>query len=173
MTLFGLIGGKQRERQAGNGPARAPAQAAPGTAISYDAGLVPRLTQEHRKLLGIYQQLQLAVTKTDVAAIQQRLREFRGMLQEHLLQENVKLYVYLARHLAGDQASSELVSDMRREMMGIGRVVMDFLRKYTDSPMSPGQVLEFKKELDAIGAALVQRIEREESALYSLYLESY
>lgn len=172
MALFGLFGGSKNNDTAGKAETSSGA-AAPGTAITYDAALIPALTNEHRQLVEVYKQVHAALARSDMGGVRQRLLQFRGSLQEHLLKENVKLYVYLARHLASDEDSSQLVNDMRREMMGIGRVVMDFLRKYTETPIDPSQAAQFKTELDGIGAALVQRIEREESALYTLYLQNY
>jgi regulator of sigma D len=171
MALFGLFG--ENKDKGTVFPGAAGGAAAPGTAIVYDPGLVPRLTNDHRQLVEVYKQVHAALARNDLAGVRHRLLQFRGALQEHLLAENVKLYVYLARHLAGDEASSQIINDMRREMMGIGRVVMDFLRKYTETPIEPAQAVQFKGELDGIGAALVQRIEREESALYPLYMQHY
>lgn len=85
----------------------------------------------------------------------------------------MKLYVYLTRQLADDEANSEIISDFRREMAKIGRVVMEFLRKYTEQPFDTTNMDEFKNELDGIGAALTARIEREEGVLYTLYMPSY
>jgi regulator of sigma D len=172
MGLFDLFGGKNDKGAARPEPVPT-GKAAPGTAISYDASLVPKLTQDHRQLVDIYKQVQAALARNDLKGVRDRLQQFRGALQEHLLAENVKLYVYLARNVANDEDSSQLVNDMRREMMGIGRVVMDFLRKYTETPINPAEARQFKTELDGIGSALVQRIQREESALYPLYLPSY
>ena len=172
MGLLDLFGNHKEKATAAQG-VTSPGKAAPGTAISYDAGLVPKLTQDHRQLVETYKQVHAALARNDLKTVRDRLIQFRGALQDHLLAENVKLYVYLARQLAGDEDSSQLVNEMRREMMGIGRTVMDFLRKYTDSPISPENTGHFKTELDGIGAALVQRIQREETSLYPLYLPSY
>lgn len=171
MTLFGMFGGNKEKDTAQQ--ASAASSTAPGTAISFDPVLIGRLTQDHRHLVDIYKKIHTALEHKDVNGIRAGLLQFRDTLQAHLLLENVKLYIYLAHRLAGNEDSSQIVHDMRREMMGIGRVVMDFLRKYTEAPISPAQLPAFKTELDGIGAALVNRIEREEGALYPLYLPSY
>lgn len=168
MSLFGIFGGDKKQDSVQPAP-----HAAPGTAITYDPTLIGKLVQDHRHLVDLYQHVHTALEHKDINGIRTRLLQFRDDLQAHLLTENVKLYVYLARHLADNEDSAHIVNDMRREMMGIGRVVMDFLRKYTEHPINPGQLPELKAELEGIGAALVKRIEREEGSLYPLYLHTY
>ncbi len=55
-------------------------------------------------------------------------------------------------------------------MQQIGKVVTAFLRKYNHSDFTPDLHATFGGELDAIGAALAGRIQREEETLYRLYL---
>lgn len=148
-------------------------QPAPGTSIYYDPGLIARYRNDHRGLLEMYDRVHADLAAGNFASVKRGLADFRSKLQEHLLSENVKLYVYLSRQLAANEESSRLINDFRMEMNGIGRAVMDFVRKYTEGDLGPSQVTAFKKELDEIGAILKQRIGREETALYPLYMESY
>lgn len=150
-----------------------PHATAPGTSIGFDPGLVERLKGDHRRLLDIYKHVHTALGRGDFPAVRRHLGEFRSALQDHLLTENVKFYVYVSRQLASDESSSRIINDFRSEMQGIGRVVMDFLRKYTETELDAGAAATFKAELEQIGAALVQRIQREEGTLYPLYLPAY
>ncbi len=56
------------------------------------------------------------------------------------------------------------------EMQQVGKVVTAFLRKYNHSDFTADLQATFGGELDAIGAALAGRIQREEETLYRLYL---
>lgn len=148
-------------------------QPAPGTSIYYDPNLIAKYLGDHRQLFEIYEQISSALASHNFSAVKRGLNDFRSGLQEHLLSENVKLYVYLSRQLAANEESSRLINEFRTEMNGIGRVVMDFVRKYTEGELGEHQVAAFKREFDEIGAVLKRRTKREESTLYPLYMESY
>lgn len=146
------------------------AQAVPGTNIQYDPALIGRLTGEHKELLSLYDQVAKAVAANHIAKVPSLLGEFKVSLMEHLLQENVKLYAYLKTNLATNEQNSEIINEFQHEMGKIGRTVMGFLRTYTETPLTPENLDEFKKQFEAIGAALVSRIQREEQTLYTLYM---
>ncbi len=164
MALFG----KNKEHAAA-----AADNTAPGTTITYDPHLIEKLKSDHKTLLSMYGTVAEAAAKGEVSRIDSLLRGFKVALQDHLLLENIRLYVYLTHHLADDDTNSEIINDFRREMSRIGRTVMDFLRRYTDNPIPGTEVNEFRHELELIGEVLTARIEREESSLYPLYLGQY
>lgn len=143
---------------------------APNTQIQYNPGLIQQLKADHRKLLDIYGGIKPAFDAGDYALVSQRLDEFRRGLHGHLLTENVRMYVYLNRHLAGDESNSNLIHGFRREMDGIGKVVMSFLKKYETIGVDIGLADAFAKDFASIGAVLVERIEKEEQVLYPLYM---
>ena len=144
---------------------------APGTRICHDPHLVDKLKDDHANLLELWGAIDKALKKGDVKGMGILLSRFKTALNNHLLVENVKLYVYLTQYLANDPDNAEIIKDFRTEMNSIGRTVTTFLRTYTVSPIKPEQLMEFKTQFDAIGAALVDRIEREESTLYQLYIQ--
>ncbi|MBE9515761.1 MAG: hemerythrin domain-containing protein [Proteobacteria bacterium] len=145
------------------------ARAAPGTSIHYHPELIDKLTNDHKILIAIYTRIHKSIDAGDVQSAVAYLNKFKAVLQEHLLLENVKLYVYLSHQLAADESKSDTILGFRREMGKIGGVVMDFLRTYTEQPLDASRLDEFKQELTGIGAALTDRIEREERDLYTLY----
>jgi iron-sulfur cluster repair protein YtfE (RIC family) len=146
-----------------------PQTAAPGTGIRHDPRLIEALKEDHRMLLDIYTAIDAARRAGDLLGVQTRLGQFRMVLQDHLLKENIRLYVYLEHVLQGDAVSHELMHEFRHEMDGIGRVVVSFLGKYRDIGVHPELAGEFAKDLAAIGEALVARIRREEDTLYPMY----
>jgi|SRR3989344_746495 len=149
------------------------AKPAPGTSIFYDRGLIPKLVSDHQTMLGMYNQILAAVSAQNPALVKTKLADFRGALQEHLLTENVKLYIYLTKQLADDEVNAQIINEFRHEMNGIAQVVMAFVRRYSDSELNAVSLIAMKKELEEIGAALVKRIQREENTLYPLYRPSY
>ena len=144
---------------------------APGTRICHDPHLVDKLKNDHANLLELWGSIDKALKKGDVKTMGTLLTRFKTALNNHLLVENVKLYVYLTQYLANDPDNAEIIKDFRAEMNSIGRTVTTFLRTYTASPIKPDQLMDFKAQFDAIGAALVDRIDREESTLYELYIQ--
>ena len=57
----------------------------------------------------------------------------------------------------------------RKEMRTIERTVIKFLDKWISNGIQSDTAEEFKGEYEAIGSALVTRIESEEKELYILY----
>lgn len=123
--------------------------------------------------MSIYNQIHTALADGQYTIIKHLLREFHSNLQTHLLVENVRLYVYLQHQLASDTANAEIINDFRREMDGIGRTVIKFIRKYSEMVFDEDNAKIFEVELNDIGAALTERIKREEETLYMLYMPTY
>ena len=175
MFLFDMLFGKKPAPATGL-PAAAPSTtaakpqvSAPGTGIRHDPRLIDALKEDHRLLLDIYTAIDAARRAEDLLSVQTRLGQFRMVLQDHLLKENVRLYVYLEHVLRGDSVSHELMHGFRHEMDDIGRVVVGFLGKYREIGIHPELAGEFAKDFAAIGDALVARIRREEETLYPMY----
>lgn len=141
--------------------------------IRYDANLVPSLKKDHQQLLGLYGQIKQAAEQGQYALIPAKLRELKHALQSHLVVENVRFYVYVQQHMAADGDASSLIADLRKEMDGIARAAVQFINHYETTPFTAEVAATFLKELGDIGAVLVQRINTEESRLYTLYMPSY
>jgi regulator of sigma D len=172
MFLFDLIFGNRKKIESQPTAAAADASrpaSAPGTQIRHDPELIARLKDDHVLLLDIYAAIAAAAQAGDFAQVQQRLDHFRTVLMDHLLKENVRLYVYLEHLLARDPASHQLIREFRHDMDAIGRAVVAFLTKYKAVASQPELAAGFADELAAIGKVLVARIRREEDTLYALY----
>lgn len=142
---------------------------APGTRIGYDPLLIQRFQNDHQRMLRLFTEVQSLLTAGDYDGVQRKLGEFRVVLQDHLMTASVKFYVYMTHLLDGDAGKSALLNQQRREMLNNSRLIMDFLRTYSAARLDDSFAEAFQIELLSIGAALVQRIEREESALFPLY----
>lgn len=179
MYLFDLLfGGKKtvtapaREPAISNTPAPAPkskAANAPGTHIHHDSELIASLKDDHQKLLKTFQAIGAASFAGELGKVQSLLGQFQTMIMDHLLKENVRLYVYLEHLLANDSVSHQMMHGFRHEMDGIGRVVVGFLEKYKTISQHPELAESFPADLQGIGEALVARIKREENILYPMY----
>lgn len=174
MFLFDMLFGRKKDQTpaapaAATAGSKAQQASAPGTTIHYDPRLVEALKDDHSLLLDIYKAIDAARSEGNLMTVQTRLEQFRMMLQDHLLKENVRLYVYLEHILAGDATSHQLMHEFRHEMDGIGRIVVGFLTKYRQIGIHPELAADFNKDFAAIGEALVARIRREEDTLYPMY----
>jgi len=143
---------------------------APDTSIAYKPGLVNELQTEHRELLHLYRSLVIAHERGDFDAAVLSLKRFTYALRAHLLKENLHLYVYLKHALRHDPESSALMASMRVEMGKIGRVLNDFVTRYTSSPWDVEVREALKGELNKIAEVLSIRIQQEEDVLYPMYL---
>lgn len=146
---------------------------APGTQIRYAPELIDKLQDDHQLLLQIFGQINTAFSASDYKLVTKRLKEFKTALMDHLLTENVRLYIYLSRSFATDDVNSDLVQGFRTEMNGIAKAVMTFLTRYETIGVDETLAETFSKDLKDIGEALVARIDREENTLYPLYMPSY
>lgn len=177
MFLDFLFGRKNRNQPAAEAapttPAPQAAATAPGTRISFNPELVPQLKADHQKLLAIFGSISQAFNAEDLEETVQHLEIFRGAIQNHLLTENVRFYIYLEHALLEDPQSHALVHEFRHEMDGIGKAVLAFLGKYRQMSTQPNLAASFGGDLSLIGQVLVERIQREEEILYPLYLPVY
>jgi regulator of sigma D len=176
MFLFDLLFGRKKENtEAAPAQVVVPAGAAahtadaPGTTIHHDPHLIERLMGDHQVLLDIFGAISEASKSGDLVEAQKQLEHFRTTIMDHLLKENVRLYIYLEHLLANDAVAHELMHGFRREMDAIGKVVVGFLSKYKSLASHPELAAEFSRDLTAIGEALVARIRREEETLYPMY----
>ncbi len=163
--LSRLLGGNHDELKS----TRSVKPAAPTGGIAYDGGLVGRLKQDHQELVRIYTAIKTAAAQNRYGDLHDLLADFKLTFQTHIAMENVRFYVYVQQRMAQDTETSNFIAEVRREMNDIARAVMKFVDAYMSAPPTPATVTSFTSELDQIGAVLVQRVDKEENRLYSLY----
>ena len=174
MFFFDLLFGKQKNaappiREPAIAAASVPAAevaSAPGTHIHHDPVLIVSLKEDHRRLLTSFRSITAASVAGELVAVQDHLSQFQTMIMDHLLKENVRLYVYLEHLLQNDPVSHEMMHGFRHEMDGIGRVVVGFLTKYKAIASQPELAAAFSTDLKGIGQPLLPRTNREEDILY-------
>lgn len=137
--------------------------------MKYDPMLIPQLVQEHHGLLRLFGEIQESHAANDFSALKRALQKFQLALNLHLAQENASFYAYLRKNLPRSTEQHNTMTQFWDEMQDIGKVVTTFLRTYNHADFTPDLHGAFGRELQAIGAALTSRIEREEASLYKLY----
>jgi hemerythrin-like domain-containing protein len=169
--MFGFFKKKSSASEAAT--PREEVHTAPGTQIRYSPDLIASLQNDHQTLLGLYGEINEAFAEKRYADVSLMLTTFRSNLNAHLLTENVRLYIYLDRSLAGDATSSELIHGFRKEMDEIAKVALGFLRKYEAIGVDADLASRFAADFATLGKVLVERIQKEENTLYPLYMPTY
>nr|WP_295781836.1 hemerythrin domain-containing protein [Rhodoferax sp.] len=136
--------------------------------MTYHPDLISKLKNEHRVVLDIYGQIVTHAAAKDWGTVSLLLNQFRSGLTDHLLDEAVRLYVYLQKTQEDDD-SITLIRSFRSEMDGIGRTVIKVLDRFEDVAKSGALQELFENEWRGIGVVLGDRIAREEKTLYPLY----
>jgi hemerythrin-like domain-containing protein len=170
--MFGFFSNKNKQ-EATDSSEQGQYNTAPGTEIRYSPELIDTLKGDHQRLLSLYGEINDAFSRMEYATVSDKLERFKSGLQSHLLSENVRLYIYLDRCLAGDATNSELIRNFRREMDEIAKVAMKFLNKYSAIGVDEDLAAHFAEDFATIGKVLGERIEKEETVLYPLYMPSY
>lgn len=169
--MFGYLFGRNKGGTSPSEQPEATAEETATTGIRYDPSLISELKSDHGRLVSLFQDIAAITNKRDARLLTRQLDEFGDKLREHLLKENVRFYVYLKSSLPPDGSNLATSQTFAREMQQIGRVVTNFLHKYTSiGQWEDGHWPAFESELAAIGRVLTQRIESEEGTLYPLYL---
>jgi hypothetical protein len=137
--------------------------------FGYSPELVGNLKGDHAYLLRRYREIEQLALKGELVAIPMALAGFKNKFDLHLLNENLQFYCHLEQRSARRPSDLARIKEFRTEMNTIARVVVNFVKKYRLEGVSPAGVQAFLNELRAVGAALMQRIEREEKDLYPLY----
>lgn len=146
-----------------------PIPAATPRKIGYDAKLINSLLQDHAELGRIFGNIGDAQKSGSFDDIRPLLIQFKTRLEAHVLTENVRFYNYLDQTLSGDASNAGIMHSFRREMNGIARSVVDFVKKYQSSSFTPEERRQFATDYDAVGKILEQRLDSEENNLYPLY----
>jgi regulator of sigma D len=142
------------------------------SSIRFRPDLVEKLTSGHRSIVIIYQEINTLFQKGDYLQMRIKLNEFKRVLQGHVIVENVQFYTYLENKLQNDATNLEFIRDVRKEMNGIAHAVVQFTKKYDKASFSDEEVKEsFLQDIKEIGKVLTQRVEMEETQLYTLYEE--
>ncbi|MCW8125655.1 hemerythrin domain-containing protein [Microbulbifer halophilus] len=146
------------------------ATATGGRTISYDPTLVHSLKKDHATLVDLFQRIwDEGFQQRDFYRLAHLLTLFKSGFQAHLIKENVRFYVYLEQHLAGDVHTLQVVKDFRTDMNEIANAVMHFCKRYNHEAFSEQMLRSFERDYRKVGEALTRRVSLEEKELYILY----
>lgn len=146
---------------------------APGTQIHYVPGLIDKLERDHVELLKLLQKSAQAFDQEKYKKTVKRLKKFKLIFMQHLILENLKLYIYLKHSFVNNSDLQDQIKDFRREMRKISKYVLVFLDKYEGIIKDKQLRKSFEKDLKSVYLTLKKRLKREEQELYPLYQDSF
>ena len=129
--------------------------------------LVETLKTQHVAVQKLATEISQLVERKNVAGINGKLTDLKTALLGHLELEDKKLYPALIK--AAEKKDPAAVGTARMfstNMVGISRVLTDFLGKYEGKKFSADA---FAQDWQGILGALAARINSEEATLYPLY----
>ena len=88
---------------------------------------------------------------------------------QHILTENVSLYVYLTKFYGDDKSTVDLVKQTRSEMDKVGKTVRAFMQKYETMDVDDSMFATFSEGLESVIQELDKRIATVEKSIYPLY----
>jgi regulator of sigma D len=140
----------------------------------FNPDLISKLKKDHQELLVVFARIVEASENSQFSEISKNLRELKIAFNGHIVHEETKFYGYLENLFKPAKHATErkIARDLRNEMRGISKAVTDFCEKWITTTVAAESHKDFDGELEAIGEALVTRINLEESTLYTLYVES-
>lgn len=139
------------------------------TSFAYAPELIGGLQAEHRGLLRRFAELEKLVGAKRFDAIPHNLAAFKSKFNVHMLRENLHCYGYLEQGLAGRPADLATARKFRGEIDAISRGVLDFIERYRSAGVRAANAQEFVTGLRAVGNTLLERFQREEKELFTLY----
>jgi hypothetical protein len=140
---------------------------------TYDPGLIAVHTEQHRALVMLLIRARNAAQQARYEEVKGNLEQFKSGLENHLYQEGVGLLPYLIKHLTGDDR--KMLKEMQANTNYIERTVSGFLEHYIGYPVTDRNAERFDAEIEGVSEEFSERIQREETSLYVLYMppESY
>lgn len=168
MNLFGRKN-QQAAQESTLGQRLVELQVAPGTQLHYDSRLIGRLRQHHNALLDLATRVGETAQAGKFDETRKCVHKFRSLLNEHLLEKNLRLYTYLSCCLKADPAGLELTRDVRRETNGIARKVTAFVAQCTEGGLDEENRVALLEELAQLKGVLSDSFAREERFLYPMY----
>ena len=135
----------------------------------YNSRLISGFKSEHKKLVSLVMDIKSAIDEDNFTTVNQLLKKLRMDILGHFMQEDFHLYRYLKYHYKDDKETISLILEFETSIKEIQKDVLKFLDTYTKYEARYDS--SFKTKFIAVVDALSNRIEAEETSLYTLYLK--
>ncbi len=138
--------------------------------IAYDDTLIDSLERQHEVLVENFgTALKTGFESQDFTLLCTQLSEFKVLLQNHIIKENVKLFCYLEQQMKSNSKSLTSMRKFRKEVNYWSNALINFCKKYEQPIDVFFSQDSFKDEYQAVGKALIHRVQLVETGMYARY----
>jgi hypothetical protein len=137
----------------------------PGSTIYYDKDLIGKLESDHVEMKTLLSRIVLDEEKGKISSARSKILKLNEKFKKHSVLEHIRLYVYLNKITENDKMSHEIVTDFRFDMAEINKAVSSLV--VASNSMNERNL---RKEINKFGKVLLDRIDREETILYPIYM---
>jgi len=134
---------------------------------SYDKRLIDELKKEHNVLISLYSQIESNLQEKNYSKVLKLLKDFHKEFKEHIEFEDEYFYSYVKLKYRFVLKELQLIEQKQQEMQKISTILNKFMEDYNSVEAIKQE--RFKEDLNMIANALTNRIEFEETKLYSYY----
>lgn len=145
--------------------------------VGYNARLIESFKSDHRELVTIFGRFKTAVEQRDSTKARYELGVLGSALNSHTAKENRSFYAYMEdRHFVKVEVNKR-VREFRAEMEGIKQQLGALVKTYVSTgkeeapPLTAEEWTKLTEAVATLGPILVNRIQAEESELYTYYTE--
>lgn len=125
--------------------------------------------RDHKKIVAALASARACAAQSRWEEARVQLSAFNVAVQGHAIKEGVRLYGPLRDHFFDDPKALEIFEAYRVEMAGLAARISDFAQSRRTLVASEALQRTFTRDLDVLGAALVERLAREEDYLFPMF----
>lgn len=135
----------------------------------YQPDLIQQLVDDHAELLALDKKMKMLAEREDYIGLRDVLREFKRVVDIHIMAEDTQLYTYLEKKCSTTEGSLDSLRSIHNEMGTIIKAVKVFFGKYENRLVHTRPREDFLRDLGTISGVLSARMDMEEKRLYPLY----
>jgi len=137
---------------------------------SFDGTLIQSLTEEHKKIRTMYNNVMSAMLDKQYALIDDELRAFMSEIGSHYQTTGCQLYTHIGNYIhlkfpARESAFKQLTLEMKK----IPIEIFSILTQSPNVPVSGQTYSEFMVEFLRVGKIMNERIIHEQTVVFKMY----
>jgi len=141
---------------------------------AYDLSLINNLTEEHRELRFIYDELMRYAVDHDYEKAANRLEQLNTTIRDHYRRADTDLYAYLKTYIQIKHPKREKAfTQLSLEMKNISIEIFYTISQSPNLPLKKETHRAFMKEFIHFGKLMNERIIRETRVLFKMYEETH
>lgn len=141
-----------------------------GKGLLYDATIIPAMKKSHQQLVQHFMAIEKYRQRKEYNKMSIEIGAFASLLHDHMLKEQLKVYLYLAKVYEGTEEIL-VINKIKSDMQPIGKQIFSFIMEFRDiKQWTPEKLADLEKKFKQIQPVLLRRFHLVEKELYPLYL---